>query len=175
MSSPGDSVHEYMLSRVRLFETPWIIAHQASLSMEFTRQEYWSGLPFPPPEDFPHPGIKTHISDLLHWQVDSLPLGLPGKPSQVILMHAKIWEPLDSMLTKLSFLSIIQGFPGCSDSKESACNGGDRVWFLGGEDPLEKGMVTHSSIPAWRIPWTEEAAELHTVHGVTKSRTQLSD
>ena len=43
---------------------------------------------------------------------------------------------------------------------------------LGQEDPLEKGMATHSSIPAWRIPWTEEPGKLHTVHGVTKSRTR---
>ena len=44
---------------------------------------------------------------------------------------------------------------------------------LGLEDPLEKGVETHSSILAWRIPWTEEPGELHTVHEVTKSLTQL--
>ena len=38
--------------------TPWTVAHQAPLSMGFSRQEYWSGLPFPPPEDLPHPGIE---------------------------------------------------------------------------------------------------------------------
>ena len=43
-----------------------------------------------------------------------------------------------------------------SDSKESTYNAGDWVWSLGQEDPLEKGIVTHSSILAWRIPWTEE-------------------
>ena len=48
------------------------------------------------------------------------------------------------------------GFPGGSDGKESACNAGDLVQFLGWEDPLEKEMATHSSILAWRIPWTEE-------------------
>ena len=41
-----------------LFETPWTVALQASLSMEFSRQEYWSGLPFPSPEELPHPRIK---------------------------------------------------------------------------------------------------------------------
>ena len=46
-------------SRVHLFSTPWTVALQAPLSMGFFRQEYWSGLPSPPPEDFPHPGIKT--------------------------------------------------------------------------------------------------------------------
>ena len=49
------------------------------------------------------------------------------------------------------------------------------VRFLGQEDPLEKDMATHSSILAWRIPWTEESGGLHVVHGVTKSRTRLSD
>ena len=45
-------------SRVRLFATPWTVAHQAPQSMEFFRQEYWSGLPFPSPGDLPNPGIK---------------------------------------------------------------------------------------------------------------------
>ena len=49
-----------------------------------------------------------------------------------------------------------------------------QVQSLGWEDPLEKGMPTHSSILAWRIPWTE-GAWWTTVHGVTKSQTQLSD
>ena len=48
------------------------------------------------------------------------------------------------------------GFPGGSDSKEFACNAGTQVLSLGQEDPLEKEMATHSSIFAWRIPWTEE-------------------
>ena len=43
--------------------------------------------------------------------------------------------------------------------------------FLGQEDPLEKKMAPHSSILAWRIPWTEEPGRLHTVHGVAKSGT----
>ena len=45
---------------------------------------------------------------------------------------------------------------------------------LGQEDPLEKDVATHTSIPAWRIPWTEESGKLHTFHGVTQSWTQLS-
>ena len=46
------------VSRVRLFATPWTVARQASLSVGFSRQESWSGLPFPSPEDLPSPGIK---------------------------------------------------------------------------------------------------------------------
>ena len=52
---------------------------------------------------------------------------------------------------------------GGSDSKESACNAGDEGSILGLEDPLEKGITTHSSIVAWRIPWTEEPGELQSM------------
>ena len=45
-------------SHVQLFATPWTIAHQAPLSMVFSKQEYWSGLPFPPPGNLPDPGIE---------------------------------------------------------------------------------------------------------------------
>ena len=54
-------VHAFMLSRfrcVQLFVTPWTVAHQTSLSMGFSRRECWSGLPCPPPEHLPNPGIK---------------------------------------------------------------------------------------------------------------------
>ena len=47
-----------VLNCVQLFVTPWTVAHQARLSMEFSRQEYWSGLPFPMPGDLPDPGIE---------------------------------------------------------------------------------------------------------------------
>ena len=50
-----------------------------------------------------------------------------------------------------------------------------QVRSLGWEDPLEKEMATHSSALAWKTPWTEEPGRLHTVHGVAKSRTRLSD
>ena len=59
---PG--VQAQSLSRVQLFATLWTVAHQAPLSMRFSRQEYWTGLPFPPPGDLPDPGILC----LLHWQ-----------------------------------------------------------------------------------------------------------
>ena len=50
-----------------------------------------------------------------------------------------------------------------SDGKESACNADTQVQPLGREDPLEKGMATHSSILAWRIPWTEEPGRLQSM------------
>ena len=51
-----------VLSQARLFETPCIVAHQAPLSMEFSRQDYWNGLPCPPLGDFPDPGNQTQVS-----------------------------------------------------------------------------------------------------------------
>ena len=66
------------LSRVRLFATPWTVAYQAPQSMEFSRQEYWSGLPSPSPGDLPNPGIKPGPPAL---QADNLPSEPPGKPS----------------------------------------------------------------------------------------------
>ena len=55
------------------------------------------------------------------------------------------------------------GFPGGSDSKESACNVGDPGSVLGWEDPLDKGMATHSYILAWRIPWTKKPGGLQSM------------
>ena len=56
---------------------PWTIAHQAPLSMGFSRQEYWSGLPLPSPGDLPDPGIEPRSPTL---QADALTSALPGKP-----------------------------------------------------------------------------------------------
>ena len=55
------------------------------------------------------------------------------------------------------------GFPGGRDGKESACNAEELVQSLGWEDPLEKGMATHSSILAWEIPGTEEPGGLQSM------------
>ena len=69
------------LSSIRLFETLWNIAHQALLSMRLSQQEYWSELPFPPPEDLSDPGIKPNNPSLLRWQAVSLP------PSHLRSLH----------------------------------------------------------------------------------------
>ena len=63
-------------SRVQLFATPWTVAHQASQSMGFSRQEYWSGLPFPSPGDLPDPGVEPRSPAL---RADTLPSEPPGK------------------------------------------------------------------------------------------------
>ena len=65
------------LSHVRLFGTPWTVAYQAPPSMGFSRQERWSGLPFPSPGDLPNPGIEPGSPAL---QADTLLSEPPGKP-----------------------------------------------------------------------------------------------
>ena len=56
------------------FRTPWAVACQALLFMEFSRQEYWSSLPFPASGDLPTQGLNTCLMHVLHWEADSLPL-----------------------------------------------------------------------------------------------------
>ena len=70
--------------------TPRTVARKPPLSMGFPRQEYWSGLPFPFPEDLPNPGIKPGSPAL---QVDSLPLEPPGKPIGKVLSSLVPLEP----------------------------------------------------------------------------------
>ena len=66
-----------LLSCVQLFATLWTVAYQASLSTGFSRQEYWSGLPFPSPRDLPDPGIEPRSPAL---EADALTSEPPGKP-----------------------------------------------------------------------------------------------
>ena len=72
LMSPTD--HRQSLSCVQLFATPWTVAHQASLSMGFSRQEYWKGLPFPSPGDLSNPGVEAGCPTL-----QAAPSELPGK------------------------------------------------------------------------------------------------
>ena len=69
-----------LLSCVRLFVTLWTVAHPTPLSMEFSRQEFWNGYPFPSPGDLSDPGMNPCLLCLLHWQAGSLPLVPSGKP-----------------------------------------------------------------------------------------------
>ena len=73
-----------MLIHVQLFETPWTVAHQAPLSMGFSRQEDWSGLLFSSPGNLLSPGIKPAFLAL---QADSLPLSHLGSPYQRIVSN----------------------------------------------------------------------------------------
>ena len=91
------------LSHVQLFATPWTVAYQASPSMGFSRQEYWSGLPFPSPGDLPNQGIKPRSPALLlllllscfrrvrlcatPFQADTLPSEPPGNSYIIALKY----------------------------------------------------------------------------------------
>ena len=88
------------LIRVRLLATPWTIAYQAPPSMGFSRQEYWSGLPFPSPGDLPDPGIE---------------LRSPAFQADVLTSEPSISK----------VLYIYEGFPHSSAGKESTSNAGD--------------------------------------------------
>ena len=78
-----------LLICVQLFSSPWSVAHQAPLSMGFSRQEYWSGQSFPSPGDLPDPGIKSRSPA---FQVDSLPSEPSGKPYQGSNLGPLHWQ-----------------------------------------------------------------------------------
>jgi len=154
------------LSRVRLFSTPWTVAHQALPSMGFSRQEYWSGLPFPSPGDLPDPGIKPRSPALQADTLTSEPFSLTG--------HDKILSrvPCGSLL----FICFIHSSM-CME-KAMAPHSSTLAWKIPwAEEPgrlqsmgslrvrhdftftftfhfhaLEKEMATHSDVLAWRIP-----------------------
>ena len=99
--------------------TQWAVVRQAPLSMEFSRQEYWSGLSLPTPEDLPNPVIKPESPlHLLHWQVDSLPLVPPGKSQNRsvqslsrVRLFATLWPKINLYQTKFFlclFLSLYE-------------------------------------------------------------------
>ena len=80
-------------------ELNWIVVCRAPLSMEFSRQEYWSGFPFPSPGDLPNQEIKPVFLYLLHWQVDSSPLPPPGKPMVqcILTQNCQLGSELSSL------------------------------------------------------------------------------
>ena len=82
-----------------------------------------------------------------------------------------------AMNLKVSTATATMGFPGGLEVKNLPATHKmqeTQVWSLGWEDPLEQGIVTHSSILAWRIPWTEEPGEIQSMES-NKSQTRLSN
>ena len=79
-----------LLSCVQLFATPWTVAHQAPPSMEFSRQEHWSGLPFPSPGDLPNPGIEPGSPALQADALLSKKTGKEGKGIQIEKEEVKL-------------------------------------------------------------------------------------
>ena len=88
LSSQNWTELKHLFRCIQLFATPKTVALQAPLSMGFSRQEYWSGVPFPSPGDLPNPGIKPRSPTL---QADSLLSEPRGKPSHHII-HIHTWE-----------------------------------------------------------------------------------
>ena len=117
-------------SHVRLSATPWTVACQAPLSMRFPRQEYWSGLPCPPPRDIPDPGNKPMSPASPALQVNSLPTEPPGKPDPCCSLSTETPQ-IQVLLLSVSHVHIsicmcdVAGFPGCADDKESTFSAGD--------------------------------------------------
>ena len=90
----------------------------APLSMGFPRQEYWSGLPCPPPGDLPTQGRNSHLLCLLHWQVDSLLLVPPGKPFHITSISKSLIPPpvrVPVLLSKcINWMRLNQERLGCA-------------------------------------------------------------
>ena len=163
------------LSHVRLFAAPWIVAYQAPLSMGFSRQEYWSGLPFPSPGNLPDPGIEPKSPAL---QADALPSKPPGKSlkfSDSITLLKVLCILLFCFWLK-SFQHFLWGrssVPHSSASKESVCNAGD-LGSISRSGRFSGERITHSNILAWRIPWTKRPwTKRPTVHGISRTGHNL--
>ena len=105
------------LSRVWLFQTPWTVARQASPSMGFSRQEYWSGLPFPSPGDLPDPGIKTRVSCMKADSLLSEQTGDPLKKNYFLKREKALNQPnlkkILLLLLSLVFSEWIKTAPSC--------------------------------------------------------------
>ena len=95
-----------LLSCVLFFVTPWTVAHQATLSMGFSRQGYWSGLPFPSPGDLPDPGIEPGSPSLQADALTSQPPGKPFKQQRDPSFSQCIW---DRSWVQIRFLVVLQG------------------------------------------------------------------
>ena len=141
-------------SCVCLFLTPW----QDTLAMGFSRQEYWSGLPFPASGDLPNPGIKP---------VSPACVSCIGRWILYPMSHVGVVNPI------LLLYSFPQYFPAGSHGKESACNAGDlalipglgRFPGAGHGNPLECSYLENPM---------DKGAWWATVRGVAKSWTRLS-
>ena len=146
------SVHRHTCVRAQLCSTlcdPMNCTPPGCLCIEFSRQDYWSGLPFALSRDLPDSGIKPTSSAL---QADSLLLSLGEAPlfTLEILILPRVGASLVAQMVK-NLQAMHQTW----------------VRSLAWEDPLEESMATHSSILAWRIPMDRGACQ-DAVHGVTK-------
>ena len=164
----------YLLSHVWLFVTPWTVARQAPLSVEFSRTEYWSRLPCPSPGDLPNPGIYPGLSCLLCWQTGSLLLVEKATAPHSSALAWKIpWTEEPGRLQSMGSLRV--GHDWATSLSLFTFMHGRRIWqptpvFLPGESqgrrslvgcPLWGHTVEHNwsdlaaaaAVPPGRLPW----------------------
>ena len=150
--------------------------HQAPLSMGFSRQEYWSGLPCPLPGDLPNPRIELTSPEspafgrqiLYHWATGE-PLGRSSISTLYLHLYVYILIGLCLYLyiythtyiyrlfyfkNWLMWAQMVTNLPAMPETQ---------VQSLGQENPLEKAMTTHSCIFVWRILWTEKSGGLQSM------------
>ena len=99
----------------------------------------------------------------MHWRRkwQPTPVFLPGESQGWgSLVGCRPWGRTESDTTEATLAAAATAFPGDAEGKKSACNVGDPGLILGWDDPLEKGMATHFSTLAWRIPWKKEPGGL---------------
>ena len=144
------------LSHIQLFASLWIVAYQAPLSKELSRQEYWSGLPFPSPGDLPDPGIEPSRLMSHALAASSLPLAPSGKPQISIcllkilphllfkglmfLFVSFVHPKLVSRSLALNFVTLLGSPWGCWKVVD-----GD-LWTLLGVEPL---LLSYSQKNLW--------------------------
>ena len=174
-----------LLSRVPVFETQWTVACQVPLSMEFWRQEYWSGLPFPSPGELPNPGIKPWLpkeyfhnwKSFHHWiavyllshiQLVATPWTAPGFPVLCRLLqlaqvhvHESV-RPSNHLILCLPFSSRLQSFPASGSFPMSQLfgSGGQRL------------SISSSSEYSGLISFRMDRLDLFAVQGSLKSLLQ---
>ena len=159
-SSIGESANQLQYI---LFAVPWTVVYQAHLSMEFSRQQYWSGQPFPSPGDLPNPGIKPRYPASPALVEGLLTTESSGKPITFVI-NLKTYGHLLHVRLHLDWASLMaQSVKNLPVVQET------RVQSLRREAPLEKAIATHSSVLAWRIPWTEGPGGLQST-GSQKAR-----
>ena len=150
-----------LLSRVWLLAGPWTVARQTPPSMEFSRQEYWSGLPFPSPGDLPDPGIKPRSPAM---QAAALPSEPPGKPFS-LLTHIKYctfikWVLIYTLpwLSSVSLLYYLLDYSATWLHWHGKSKSNENYVMMGGEAHLPIARVTmmngiciHRNIFHWNI------------------------
>ena len=146
-----------LLSRVQLFETPWTVARQSPLSMDFSRQEYWSGLPFPSPGHLPDLGTECRVSCIVgrFFTVQATREALFMFIQELFLIYCRAFFR-EGNCTPLQY-SCLEN-PMDRGAWQEAVHGVAKsrtrlsdFLFTFHFHALEKEMATHSRVLAWRI------------------------